>query len=388
MKILMVNVPFSGHINPTLVLARELVNRGHEVSYILNNEWKDKIEEAGAKFIPYLGHEDFEIKFKNGHPSNFFKAINVWKYVYNTIVAVGKEYDILIYEFFSFTALSAAKKIGIKCIRQFTTFALNDNNVNSLLVSSNKEIALLKNKFFLKILTKIVCGKIKLCTSNMLEEISNSIVDLNIVYTSKEFQINNEEFDDKKYCFVGTAISKRKNNINIPYDEMNDIIIYISLGTLQSDNLEFYNNCIEAFKNNKNISIIMSVGKNININNFNNIPSNFYIYNFVPQLEVLEKSQIFITHGGMNSVNEGLYYKNKCIVIPMDVDQFSVATRVEELKLGYKLLKEEVSPDLLNKAVFELLEDECIYENVIKISESLHNAGGMKKAIDYIENFR
>lgn len=277
MKILMVNVPFSGHINPTLVLARELVNRGHEVSYILNNEWKDKIEEAGAKFIPYLGHEDFEIKFKNGHPSNFFKAINVWKYVYNTIVAVGKEYDILIYEFFSFTALSAAKKIGIKCIRQFTTFALNDNNVNSLLVSSNKEIALLKNKFFLKILTKIVCGKIKLCTSNMLEEISNSIVDLNIVYTSKEFQINNEEFDDKKYCFVGPAISKRKNNINIPY---------------------------------------------------------------------------------------------------------------EELKLGYKLLKEEVSPDLLNKAVFELLEDECIYENVIKISESLHNAGGMKKAIDYIENFR
>ena len=44
MKILMVNIPFSGHTNPTLSLARDLVSSGHEVSYILNLEWKDKIE--------------------------------------------------------------------------------------------------------------------------------------------------------------------------------------------------------------------------------------------------------------------------------------------------------------------------------------------------------
>ena len=52
MRILMVNVPFSGHVNPTLLLARKLVERGHSVSYILTNQWKEKIEETGAAFIP------------------------------------------------------------------------------------------------------------------------------------------------------------------------------------------------------------------------------------------------------------------------------------------------------------------------------------------------
>lgn len=65
MKILMVNVPFSGHINPTLPLARELVKRGHHVSYILTNQWKDRIEETGAAFIPYKADADYHILFKN-----------------------------------------------------------------------------------------------------------------------------------------------------------------------------------------------------------------------------------------------------------------------------------------------------------------------------------
>ena len=380
----MVNIPFSGHTNPTLVLARELVSRGHEVSYILNNEWKDKIEETGAKFIPYINHNDYELKFKNGHPTNVLNACKVWRYAYNTIISVGKEYDVIVYEFFTFTALAAAKKLGIKAVRQFSTFALNDNNINSILVSENKEINLLKNKFILKMLTKVVCGKIKICTHNILTEISNSLVDYNIVYTSKEFQINNEEFDNDRYCFVGPAIIKRKSDIKIPYDDMKNLIIYISLGTLQNENMTFYKKCIEAFRD-SDFSVIMSIGKKIDIKELGEIPANFYVYNFVPQLEVLERSQIFITHGGMNSVNEGLYYHNKCLVIPMDVDQFAVANRVEELKLGYKLLKDNISCDILKKSVSKLLEDDYVSKSVEKISETLHNSGGVTKAAEYIE---
>ena len=59
MNILMVNEPFSGHVNPTLPLAKELVARGHNVSYILTNEWKERIEATGANFIPYNENADF-----------------------------------------------------------------------------------------------------------------------------------------------------------------------------------------------------------------------------------------------------------------------------------------------------------------------------------------
>lgn len=53
-KILMVNLPYAGHTNPTLPLTKCLVERGHEVGYIHAPEWRDKIEKTGANFIPYL----------------------------------------------------------------------------------------------------------------------------------------------------------------------------------------------------------------------------------------------------------------------------------------------------------------------------------------------
>ena len=52
MKLLMVNLPFSGHTNPTLELARQLVKAGHKVSYIHAEEWRHKILATGADFIP------------------------------------------------------------------------------------------------------------------------------------------------------------------------------------------------------------------------------------------------------------------------------------------------------------------------------------------------
>lgn len=384
MKILMVNVPFSGHVNPTLPLARELVSRGHNVSYILSAEWKEKIEATGAKFVPYAGGENLKIAFENGKPKNPLQAMKVWKYAYETIVSVGNEYDLLIYEFFTFTAFAAAKKIGINVVRQFSTFALNKENISSILVSKNAEVKLLNNKFIRKLMTKIVCGSIPLVTSDLISEIAEVPVEHNIVYTVREFQINNTSFDDR-YCFVGPVMEKRKCEVEIPYEKMEGAIVYISMGTLQNEQLAIYKKCLEAFGNRSGLSVIMSIGKNTDIHALGTIPENFYVYSFVPQLEVLERSTVFISHGGMNSVNEGLYYANRFLVIPMDMDQYAVAKRVSQLKLGYSMDKEDVTADLLRKKVEQLLGDAEVEENVKEMSKIMQKSGGVKAAADYIE---
>lgn len=384
MNILMVNVPFSGHVNPTLPLAKELVSRGHNVSYILSAEWKEKIEATGAKFVPYMGGENLKITFENGKPKNPFQAMKVWKYAYETIVAVGKEYDLLIYEFFTFTAYAAAKQIGINVVRQFSTFALNKENISSILVSKNQEVKMLNNKFIRKLMTKMVCGRIPLIMSDLISEIAEVPVEHNIVYTVREFQINNTSFDDR-YCFVGPVMGKKRCEVEIPYEKMENAIVYISMGTLQNEQLAIYKKCIEAFGNRSDLSVIMSIGKNTDMQALGTIPENFYVYSFVPQLEVLERSTIFISHGGMNSVNEGLYYANRFLVIPMDMDQYAVAERVSQLKLGYSMDKEEVTADLLREKVEQLLGDAEVEENVKEMSKIMQKAGGVKAAADFIE---
>ena len=53
MNILMVNLPFAGHTNPTLPLTRELIRRGHRMTYVNAEAFRARIEAAGAEFVPY-----------------------------------------------------------------------------------------------------------------------------------------------------------------------------------------------------------------------------------------------------------------------------------------------------------------------------------------------
>ena len=386
MKILMVNIPFGGHVNPTLPLAKELVDRGHKVSYILTEEWKERITSTGAEFIPYVGGENLRITFRNGKPEKFFQAIKVWKYAYRTILATGKEYDLLLYEFFTFTAFAAARKLGIKVARQFSTFAISKENIDAILVSKNREVKLLNCKWLRKWMTKIVCGKIKLETADMISEITDVPVDTNIVYTVREFQMKQAAFGEQ-YVFAGPSIGNRNADTVIPYEIMQGLIIYVSMGTLQNERLDLYKKCVQAFGNKNGIFVIMSIGNRTRIAELGPIPENIFIYSFVPQLEVLKRSTILISHGGMNSVNEGLYYENRLLVIPMDMDQYAVSERVQKLKLGYSLEKNNITAELIWEKVKQLTESTEIESNVKNMSRIMQKAGGVKVASDCLEKF-
>ena len=97
---------------------------------------------------------------------------------------------------------------------------------------------------------------------------------INIVYTSKYFQLCGDSFDER-YKFIGPSIIDRCEEIKFSM-EINDKmkIIYISLGTIFNNSIRFYESCFEAFGS-MDAQIVMSVGKDTSISNFKSIPSNF-----------------------------------------------------------------------------------------------------------------
>jgi len=136
------------------------------------------------------------------------------------------------------------------------------------------------------------------------------------------------------------------------------------------------------------VKIIMSIGKNIDVNTFKSIPSNFVVRNYVSQLEILKQADVFITHGGMNSTNEGLYYDVPLILAPQFADRPFVAKRVAELGAGIIIEKDKVTPEILKQSVVKILSDNNFRINSEKIGKSLREAGGYKKAIDEILNLK
>lgn len=379
-KILMINAPLHGHVNPTLAIAKGLVEAGHEVTYLLTEEFREKIEKTGAKFEAYKFEGKKYTSEKVGLKGDL-------KLMYDRAFELAKECDCLIYEFIFMFGRDIGKKLNKPTIRLYSTFALKKDILVNMLSMSNGVIGKIINKsFFRKIISKFMCRKLDIEIKDLLDEISCEDVELNITFTSKEFQVENTRFDDTKWKFVGPLITERNDPYFIPLDQLKNKIIYISLGTIFNKSLKFFKNCIEAFKD-SDTTVIMSIGKNVKKENLGTIPDNFYVAEFVPQLEVLKRADLFITHGGMNSGNEAIYYAVPTIIVPQSLDQYLVGERMEEFSLGKVINKKEVTPEKLRNFAKEILEHKDYKNNMIKMSEHMKDAGGAKRAVELIEKY-
>lgn len=211
----------------------------------------------------------------------------------------------------------------------------------------------------------------------------NSTGTITINYTSSVFQPSIETFS-KTIKFVGPSIAPRVDTSGFPFDQLGtQPLIYISLGTVINQNQDFYRQSIQAFRD-SDYQVVMSIGQNTSVAELGDIPANFIVRNFVPQLDILQRAALFITHAGLNSVHEGLYYNLPLVLVPQQVEQNYVAGRVEQLGAGVKLPNNQVTAQRLRELAVRVLSDPTYQQNAIKLGQSLRSAGGYKRAVSEI----
>jgi MGT family glycosyltransferase len=152
---------------------------------------------------------------------------------------------------------------------------------------------------------------------------------LNIVYTSRCMQPCGETFDDR-FRFIGPSFSVRAEGGDFDWTAVNNpVLIYISLGTLFNGDAGFYRKCLEAFRD-VDCQAILSVGGNVAPEALGAPPPNVIVRSHVPQIEVLRRATVFITHGGMNSVSESLSCGVPMVLVPQMSEQELVSGRVAD----------------------------------------------------------
>lgn len=381
-KVVFFSIPAHGHTNPTIEVVRGLTSRGHQVWYYSFEEFREKIEGAGAKYIScddYLPELRPEDEKKVG--KDFSAMIEM---IVDTTIALDEKVckelkeinpDCIVSDSLCCWGKLFANKLGITYICSTTTFAFNQYTA-PMMKQGFKEI------MYMVLGMRKVNKKLELLRShnydvkNFISIIQNDNDTNTIVYTSKEFQPMVDTFSDK-YYFVGPSVV----DISVEKERKARKKIYISLGTVNNKNFDFYKNCIEAFKYD-DIDVIMSVGNNTDIWQLGNIPENFKVENKVDQVKVLQEVDGFISHCGMNSVNESLYYGVPLILFPQQSEQGMVCRRVAELGAGFVLKNDK--PKNIKEAVFEVINNSKYEENAKELSKSFKNSGGASKAVDAI----
>jgi MGT family glycosyltransferase len=161
-----------------------------------------------------------------------------------------------------------------------------------------------------------------------------------------------------------------ETTVNIPFEEMKHPIIYISLGSIIS-NKGFCKESIRAFGDTE-FSVILNTGR-ISPDKLGHIPSNIYAYSFVPQIEVLKHADVFLTHCGMNSVNEAIVAKVPMIAMPFVNDQLANAQRIVELGIGKRIRSFPSSSKQMYKVAKEIVSDNQIKEKYDIFSKQMNN---------------
>jgi MGT family glycosyltransferase len=384
-RYIFLTLPAYGHVNPTLAIAQELVNRGQDVIYYLPEEFRETVEATGATFHSYQSKLMKHIAMMS--PMLGEESLLVLPQVLERIRSDTP--DVIVHEPVCLWTRIVSQVLQVPAIALRPTYAMNEHfNISSLRgqipnarLSQMREVLAQANASIAEVCARYHLPPMDLFNVLMYAE------PLNIVFFPKAFQPAGDTFDER-YLFVGPCIVPRHQATDFPLDQLSAErpLLYISLGTIFNNEPAFFKQCFEAWAS-SGYQVVLSRGKQVDPAALGPIPENFLVSAYVPQLDILSRARVFVTHAGMNSVMESLYYGVPMVAVPQTQEQVVTARRIAELGLGIALEKEAVTVATLREAVERVANDPALRQRVGHMQQLTRDAGGYKLATDAIIQF-
>lgn len=363
-KAFVIFIAATGHINPTVCVCSELVKKGVDVSFYSVEKYRHLIERAGCRFIPYDHYPDVLLKQQSLQDKNYFMNFMTHFLTFTDremprlIADIDREKpDLIICDQVSVHAryLSDIVKLryekGLsstkppKMVEICSHFILRPGIFPSE-EANNKAMSKNKDNWFYYIMLAVfvkqfwVSWKYSLSTIDPFSYMFDfADPRLAIVTIFPDLQPKRDVFEKMNYKFVGACLDESVRTPDIldarlkhvldsfpavnplssieKRGESNKRLIYISLGTMYNDNDPIIQKIITAIKlyearsDRYELTVLISLGeplfKRYESTNVK-LPDNFVIQPSVPQLEVLKRAALFVTHSGMNSSSEVCVY--------------------------------------------------------------------------------
>jgi MGT family glycosyltransferase len=173
---------------------------------------------------------------------------------------------------------------------------------------------------------------------------------------------------------------------NFPFEQLDARpLIYVAVGTIIGAKPAIFR-CIAQACAEMNVQLVIALGGAMKRELLGELPCRPIVVDFAPQLEILKRAALCITHAGTNTVFECLAEGVPIVALPVMNDGPGTAARIEWLGCGEMLLEKELNPQRLRKKIKMVLGYPRYRQSAEKLREAIKQAGGVKKAADLIEN--
>jgi zeaxanthin glucosyltransferase len=174
--------------------------------------------------------------------------------------------------------------------------------------------------------------------------------------------------------------------LDFPWEQLTgEPLIYASMGTLMNGLGHVYRTIAAATAKQKGVQLVLSIGDQLDPEQIGPIPSNTILVQRAPQLELLKRASVCITHAGLNTVLECLAQGVPQVAIPVTVDQPGVAARIAEKKTGLYVPLKELSQSRLSLLLDQVINDSTYRHNARYFQKVIAETDGLSKAADLLE---
>jgi UDP:flavonoid glycosyltransferase YjiC (YdhE family) len=160
-------------------------------------------------------------------------------------------------------------------------------------------------------------------------------------------------------------------------------LVYASFGTLQNRREEGFR-VIAAACADLDVQLVISTGRGCTLDPAH-IVGNPIIVEFAPQLDLLKRAAVCITHAGLNTVMDSLSCGVPMVAVPITNDQPAIAARVRRAGAGEVILPRHLTPGRLRSAVQRVLTLSDYRQRAHELKRSIERAGGVDRAVDIVE---
>jgi MGT family glycosyltransferase len=180
---------------------------------------------------------------------------------------------------------------------------------------------------------------------------------------------------------------KGREEVDFPWKRLTgEPLIYASMGTVMNGRVEAFRTIVAALAKHKDLQLVLSVGDRVEPDQIGPAPNNAIIVKRAPQLELLKRASVCVTHAGLNTVLEALAQGVPQVAIPVTFDQPGVAARIACKQTGLVTSLDKLSAEHLSTLLSEVLSNPTYRANARKIQKAIASANGLSVAADLIEN--
>ncbi|GAB3761192.1 macrolide family glycosyltransferase [Microlunatus parietis] len=401
--IVMAAMPAAGHVNPSLPVIRELVRRDIGVTYYATEEFRAPVERAGASFRPYpdgtISSTMIADATQHGGPVQVVSRIMDATRTLAPFLAEELRRHPPAAMMFDSNALwgrVAAADLKLPMISLMTTMLVGTESMRTM--NGREWLTFIGET--LSALPTVLGSRKRLMKQFPAELLPPRPVfpmrgDLTIFPIPRWLQQPDPRIDETCH-FVGPTFDPAAVRQSAPDPELADLlagpepVIMVSLGTLHAGSEEFFRTCFTALGD-LPARVVLAVGRPTDPARLGSPPPNTLVRTSVPQLDVLARAELFVTHGGMNSVLEGLHHAVPLVIIPQQFEQLLIGRAVAERGAGVVLRQNlagrPVPPAALRAAVDQVRSDPAHAAAARTTADGMRQEGGAVASAELIDQF-